>query len=175
MTVRNILTPNTEDRLLDSCIPVNIWIIRILGLDAALMLGKLINQYNYLISIGRLYDTFTLSTSSAQKYTGLGKTRQKKAIKALCDYGIIDYSVGGLPSKRYFSFRGDFDYTKLDSDIERLKLEDEQSIVKIAEKHDQISEKISAWRDKKRAKEIDEMISNIDDSQITNPYDELPF
>ena len=89
-------------------IPVNIWLIRYLGLDAALFLSAVFEELFYLKEIGKAtyyVSDVKFSVRKAQMKTGLGETRQRKAIKVLESHNLLKaYNTGWVPSYRNISF-----------------------------------------------------------------------
>ena len=89
-------------------IPVNIWLIRYLGLDAALFLSAVFEELFYLKEIGKATyygSDVKFSVRKAQMRTGLGETRQRKAIKVLESHNLLKaYNTGWVPKYRNISF-----------------------------------------------------------------------
>ena len=80
--------------------------IKIFGLEAAVMLCNLYSEYRYWKTKGKLtgYGTFYSTVENVEHNTGLGKRQQLRAIEVLETYGIIKKSLHDLPPKRYFRF-----------------------------------------------------------------------
>lgn len=89
-------------------IPVNTWLIKYLGLDAALFLSAAYEELFYLRQIGKVKDddfAVKFSVRKAQMKTGLGEARQRKAIDVLKSHGLIGtYNTGWVPSYRNIAF-----------------------------------------------------------------------
>ena len=99
--------------------------IKIFGLDAAVMLCGLFAEYKYWISKRQLtVDGYFYSTvENIENNYGLSKSQQLKAVDKLVNYGILLKTNRGMPSKRYFQFRYSA-IRKLKNDIDQeLKTE----------------------------------------------------
>ena len=80
--------------------------IKIFGLEAALMLCDLYSEYKYWESKkGLTVDGYFFSTvENVEDNVGLSRGQQLRAVKRLVEYGIIKKINRGMPSKRYFRF-----------------------------------------------------------------------
>ena len=88
-------------------IPVNMWMVKYLGLDATLFLSAAYEELLYLRSKGkiRMGDSLFFSKRKAQQKTGLGENRQKKAIEILANHHLITCRVdNGIPNRRVVTF-----------------------------------------------------------------------
>ena len=89
-------------------IPVNTWLIRYLGLDAALFLSAAYEELFYLKEIGKIKqfeNDVRFSIRKAQMKTGLGEARQRKAIKVLESHNLLRvYNDGWIPTYRTIKF-----------------------------------------------------------------------
>ena len=102
-----------EDELITSkvvgynFIPVNPWLGRFIGFDAALMLGVIYDKSAYLSHTSNfLKRGIPMSINYVKEITGMGEERQKKAINVLIEYGLIEYwTKGAFPKRRFFSIR----------------------------------------------------------------------
>lgn len=83
-------------------------LIKIFGLEAALMLCNLYSEYRYWKGKGKLSNeacgSFYSTVENVEHNTGLSKSKQLKAIKVLEEYGVIKKYLHGNPPKRYFIF-----------------------------------------------------------------------
>ena len=72
--------------------------IKIFGLEAAVMLCNLYSEYRYWKTKGKLtgYGTFYSTVEIVEHNTGLGKRQQLRAIEVLETYGIIKKSLHDL-------------------------------------------------------------------------------
>ena len=88
-------------------IPVNPWLGRLIGFDAALMLGIIYEKSAYSKhTSGVLKYDIPMSINYVKQITGMGEERQKKAINVLIEYGLIEYwTKGAFPKRRFFSIR----------------------------------------------------------------------
>ena len=102
-----------EDELITSkvvgynFIPVNPWVGRFIGFDAALMLGVIYEKSAYLKHTSNfLKRGIPMSINYVKEITGMGEERQKKAIKVLQEHGLIEYwTRGSFPKRRFFSIK----------------------------------------------------------------------
>ena len=131
-------------------IPLNVWSVRILGTDAAVMLAALYEEYNYEKYSGKLgaFNEFKLSVARAKEITGLSVDKQNKAIKKLIEYGIVAKVIRSTncQKSRYFQFK--FSYTnKFMYDMEELVAKDKKEKKERIKTHNEIQDKIAAWND----------------------------
>ena len=107
-------------------IPVNMWMVKYLGLDATLFLSAAYEELLYLRSKGkaRTADSLFFSKRKAQQKTGLGEKRQKKAIEILANHNLINCRVeNGIPNRRLITFSfGNFQSFK--NELDDFILED---------------------------------------------------
>lgn len=84
-------------------IVLNKRLVQQFGFDAAIMLGELASEYEYWTSVGKAEDGFFHSSiENVRENTTLTAQRQRTALKALKDCGIVEQVTKGLPQKRYF-------------------------------------------------------------------------
>ena len=83
-------------------ITVNKDLIKLLGLEEAILLGELASEHDYWESQDKLEDGYFYSTvENIQEHTTLSDHKQRKALKNLKDKGLIEIKVKGIPAKRY--------------------------------------------------------------------------
>lgn len=83
-------------------ITVNKELIKIVGLEEAIILGELASEYNYYFDKEELDDDYFYSTiSNIEENTGLSEHKQRKAINTLKNQDILDVKIKGIPAKRY--------------------------------------------------------------------------
>ena len=83
-------------------IVVNKQLARVLGLEAAVILGELASEMEYWQQRGELKDGYFYSTiENVKESTTLSDKRQRAALGTLKDAGIVDVKLAGLPAKRY--------------------------------------------------------------------------
>lgn len=83
-------------------IVVNKQLARVLGLEGAVMLGELASEMEYWQQRGELSDGYFYSTiENVKDSTTLSDKRQRTALAALKDAGVVDVKLAGLPAKRY--------------------------------------------------------------------------
>ena len=86
-------------------ITVNKTLIKLFGLEAALILGELAGEEMYWEHTGKSEDGFFYSTAeNLEENTGLTRYQQDKAIKKLEQAGILDTVVKGMPATKHFKF-----------------------------------------------------------------------
>ena len=112
-------------------IPLNIWSIKLLGLDAALMLATLYEEHLYQRSKGNS-GHFKCSIRTIKRRIGLSEGRQRKAIQVLVKRGLIEnylnrsINENGQINKRCRMFKFDFNswgYHHFVEDLQRLRSE----------------------------------------------------
>ena len=88
---------------------VNKDIIKILGLNEAIILGELCSEYNYWESTNRLEkdDYFYSTRENIEKNTGINAHFQKITFKNLEEKGIIHSKKMGIPCKKYYKIDED--------------------------------------------------------------------
>lgn len=83
-------------------IVVNKQLARMFGLEEAIMLGELASEMEYWQQRGELQGGFFYSTiENVKDSTTLSDKRQRSALTALKDAGIVDVKLAGMPAKRY--------------------------------------------------------------------------
>lgn len=84
-------------------IAVNKTLVKIFGLEEAIILGELASEYAYWQDRNELdAEGFFFSTvENIEENTALKEKRQRKAINNLQNAGIIEIKLKGLPAKRY--------------------------------------------------------------------------
>ena len=123
--------------------------IRIFGIETALMLCELYAEYKYYESRKRLEpDGYFYSTvENVEHNVGLSKGQQLRAIKQLSDYGIIKKAVRGMPGTRHFQFQYAA-ISKLKKDIEiELKKDKKYMIPEQSETYEVKKTATRSWSD----------------------------
>lgn len=83
-------------------IVVNKELMHALGLEEAILLGELCSEYDFWEKQGRLEDGFFYSTvENIEENTTLSDYQQRKYLNKLCDLGIIEIKIKGMPAKRF--------------------------------------------------------------------------
>ena len=83
--------------------PVNITMVKYLGIDAALFFSAAYEQMDFMRADLNRYNTFSVKTASEK--TGLSSVKQKKAIEVLKQHNLIDVCITpGYPKVRKISF-----------------------------------------------------------------------
>ena len=80
-----------------------------LGLDEAIILGALINRYQYYFEHGKLDEEgmFYCTVETLENDTTLSDYKQRKALTNLQDGNFINIKLKGLPAKRYIEINAD--------------------------------------------------------------------
>ncbi len=116
----------------DGFIIVNKYIIKLLGLAEAIILGELCSEYGYWKKEDKLKNNYFYSTrENIEKNTGLSKHQQIKAIKTLVEKGIVLEKEIGMPSKKWYSISRD-NLSRILLNIEEYETEEipKNSVVK---------------------------------------------
>ena len=84
-------------------IVVNRSFIKLMGLDAAVLLGELASEYLYFEGQDMLKDSewFYSTVENLETNTGLSTYEQRQAINKLVSLGIIEVKKMGIPAKRW--------------------------------------------------------------------------
>lgn len=83
-------------------IALNKTMIKLLGLEEAVLLGELASELKYWEKKGQVEDGWFYSTvENIEENTSLSDFKQRKTIKSLKEKNIIDIKVKGIPAKRY--------------------------------------------------------------------------
>lgn len=88
----------------DGSIIVNKRLAKSIGIDAAIIYSELASKYKYFKNKNELTDDgfFFNTVENMEEDTTLSKYQQNKALKVLCNIGLIKQVNRGLPQKRYF-------------------------------------------------------------------------
>ena len=83
-------------------ITVNKDLIKLLGIDEAIILGELASEYDYWSKRDELQDDYFYSTiENIENNTTLSEHKQRKALNKLKSLNLIDIKIKGIPAKRY--------------------------------------------------------------------------
>lgn len=92
----------------DGFIQVNKYLIKVLGLHEAILIGELVSEYNYWKSEDKLIDDMFYATrESIEDNTGLNAYMQRKAFSHLEDLGLITVVKQGMPAVNYYKLNFD--------------------------------------------------------------------
>lgn len=95
MSVLNLLAGN-------NFLVVNKDLMKMLGLESAVMLGELASEYVYWEAQGKLDNGFFYSTvENVENNTTLTGYQQREALKKLKELGLVEIERKGIPAKRY--------------------------------------------------------------------------
>lgn len=83
-------------------ITVNKDLIKLLGLEEAILIGELASEYEYWEKQGKLENGYFYSTiENIEENTTLSEFKQRKALNKLKQFELIEITVKGIPAKRY--------------------------------------------------------------------------
>ena len=89
----------------DGFICVNKHIIKQLGLEEAVLIGELASIYTYNDNKCALEDDWFYATiERVRQNTGLTEYKQQQVINRLCEMGILEQRLQGMPRKRFLKF-----------------------------------------------------------------------
>lgn len=99
----------------DGFITVNKHLIRVLGLEEAVLIGELASKYNYYENNNMLTpDGFFFATAEDIEHnTGLSAHKQRKAFNNLEEKGLLETKFKGIPPKKYFKLNTEELYSHL--------------------------------------------------------------
>lgn len=81
---------------------VNKDLIKLVGLEEAIILGELASEYEYWLNQNKLEDGYFYSTiDNIESNILLTEHKQRKILNGLKDKGLIDLKIKGIPAKRY--------------------------------------------------------------------------
>lgn len=84
-------------------ITVNKTLMKVVGLEASVLLGELASEYAYWEEQGILEDGFFYSTiENLEERTTLSVYKQQQAIQKLKELGLVETKLKGVPAKKYF-------------------------------------------------------------------------
>ena len=147
--------------------PVNVWLVKLFGLESTVMLGKLYDKYRYCIKhSGIKYGYFPCSVREVEDSTGLSSSRQNKALTTLIEFGIIDKWVSGLPKCRKFQINFD-NYDKLETCINQIKKDYYQNRRTVELNYEKLCSELTP--EKLLEKEYEKMEKNIE--YYTNQFE----
>lgn len=83
-------------------IALNKDLIKLLGLEEAIIFGELASEHSYWVEREQIEDGYFYSTiENIEEHTTLSAHKQRKALKNLQNMNLIDVKVKGIPAKRY--------------------------------------------------------------------------
>lgn len=84
-------------------------VIKIFGLNAAVLLCDLYAEYQYWLKRNKIndYGYFQSTIENVTNNTGLSSHEQRVAIEALTNYGVLKSHLYGMPAVRYFKIDKD--------------------------------------------------------------------
>lgn len=110
-------------------ITVNKDLIKLLGLEEAILLGELASEYDYWESQDKLEEGYFYSTvENIQEHTTLSDHKQRKALKNLKSRDLIDVKLKGIPAKRYIKINEEQVFKLFDIQfLKNLRTRDEKN------------------------------------------------
>lgn len=83
-------------------IVVNKYLLKLLGLNATILLGELASEYDYWNTRGETEEGFFYTTvENVENNTTLTKYQQSQALTKLLEYNLVEVQIKGIPAKRY--------------------------------------------------------------------------
>lgn len=87
-------------------IAVNRSLIKVFGLEGAVLIGELASEAKYWNDRDKLEDGWFFSTiENVEEATGLSGYQQRKALSELTKAGVVETTQRGIPKKRYIRIR----------------------------------------------------------------------
>lgn len=88
----------------NGCVVLNKAIMKILGIEPALLLGELLSEYAYYEDREELTEDgyFFSKSENIEKNTTLSYYKQSEALKVLQSYGLVETELRGVPARKYF-------------------------------------------------------------------------
>lgn len=88
----------------NGCVVLNKAIMKILGIEAALLLGELLSEYAYYEDREELTEDgyFFSKSENIERNTTLSYYKQSEALKVLQSYGLVETELRGVPARKYF-------------------------------------------------------------------------
>ena len=118
-------------------IVLNKQLIKILGINATIMLGELVSEYEYWKEREELEEDYFYSTiENVEENTSLTKYQQSQAINKLLELNLIEVKIKGIPAKRYIKINEQqvvklFDNKKSKNLTTRSKKTEQQEVKKL--------------------------------------------
>jgi hypothetical protein len=156
------------------------------GVDCALLLGELASEFEYWEKEGKVEDGFFFSTiENVMENTTLSDKKQRNALNALRDAGIVEVKLKGLPAKRYIKIKEEqlLPYLLNNSggnggassaEMEDLETPKQQSNNNNSNNNknsnNQERKNIKKEAEEKRAEEFEEILSSIADLELIKTY-----
>lgn len=83
---------------------VNKKLMRILGIDGALLFGELLSEYDYYSDRHQLTDDdyFFSKAENIENNISMSAYRQREALKVLKKFGLVEVDLRGVPAKNYY-------------------------------------------------------------------------
>lgn len=93
----------------DGYMTVNKKLAKVAGINESIIYGELVSRYFYFADNNKLTDDgyFFNTIEDLEEATTLTRNQQPKAINRLCELGLIDCKLKGMPGKRHFKINED--------------------------------------------------------------------
>ena len=159
-------------------ITVNKALIRLLGIDEAIILGELASEYEYWSRREELQDGYFYSTiENIEENTTLTEYKQRKALNNLKEQGIISVKIKGIPAKRFIKINeGQVLYLLGNNNLENLSTsslkikELETEIPKGNKNNNNKNNNKNNDNKKERKTTYDAILSGVTDAELKSLY-----
>lgn len=155
-----------HEKMTNNFLPVNYWVIKIVGLNAAVMLSAIYNKYIYAKANQQISKNgyFNCSVAGIKEICGLSPSQQKTALQKLCKYKFVNCVTNGFPKKRFITMFFS-SYHMLDYEADIWADRKEQRKFERIKKHNEIMEKTNSWY----AKILGDERSKVEEEECKNP------
>ena len=110
-------------------ITLNKDLIKLVGLEEAILLGELASEYDYWEKQDALEDGYFYTTvENVQNNTTLSDYQQRKILKKLQEMDLVDVKVRGIPAKRYIKINEEQVIELFDSQLLKNLISSSQKI-----------------------------------------------
>lgn len=110
-------------------ITLNKDLIKLVGLEEAILLGELASEYDYWEKQDALEDGYFYTTiENVQNNTTLSDYQQRRILKKLQEVGLVDVKVRGIPAKRYIKINEEQVIELFDSQLLKNLISSSQKI-----------------------------------------------
>lgn len=132
----------------DGYITVNKTLIKLFGLNSAVMLGELCSEFVYWQDKGNLVEgSFYSTRENIEDNTGLNEYHQRKALSDLVEQGIISVVKRGMPAVNYYNINFEQLFKILSTSALNFKAQDVKNLKLNKNKEIKIKNKVSISKD----------------------------
>lgn len=129
-------------------ITVNKTLIKLFGLNSAVMLGELCSEFVYWQDKGNLIEgSFYSTRENIEENTGLNEYRQRKALSDLTEQGIVSIVKRGMPAVNYYEINFEQLFKFLSTSTLKFKEQDVKNLKPNNNKEIKIKNKVSISKD----------------------------